>query len=206
MRHPGIPEADRGKFAGLSNGRILEYLKALGITSVELMPVHAFIDESFLVEKGLRNLWGYNSIQFFTPDARFAGPDPAAEFREMVNAIHDAGMEVILDVVYNHTAEGNEYGPTLSFRGIDSQAYYRFEPDDPGRQVNDTGCGNTLNTEHVRVQNLVLDSLAYWHRDMGVDGFRFDLAPVLGRTTEGFSRKHPCWCGSARRRNCTGRN
>ena len=105
MRHPGIPEADRGKFAGLSNGRILEYLKALGITSVELMPVHAFIDESFLVEKGLRNLWGYNSIQFFTPDARFAGPDPAAEFREMVNAIHDAGMEVILDVVYNHTAE-----------------------------------------------------------------------------------------------------
>jgi len=109
----------------------------------------------------------------------------------MVNAIHDAGMEVILDVVYNHTAEGNEYGPTLSFRGIDSQAYYRFEPDEPGRLVNDTGCGNTLNTEHVRVQNLVLDSLAYWHRDMGVDGFRFDLAPVLGRTAEGFSRKHP---------------
>jgi glycogen operon protein len=191
MRHPAVPESDRGKFRGLSNSRILEYLKALGITSVELMPVHTFIDESFLVEKGLRNLWGYNSIQFFTPDARFAGHDPVADFVEMVNAIHDAGMEVILDVVYNHTAEGNEYGPSLSFRGIDSQAYYRYEPEDPGLQINDTGCGNTLNTNHVRVQNLVLDSLVYWHRDMGADGFRFDLATVLGRTGEGFSRKHP---------------
>ena len=190
MRHPGVPEADRGKFRGLSNGRILEYLKALGITSVELMPVQSFIDESFLVEKGLRNLWGYNSIQFFAPDNRFAGHDPVTEFREMVNAIHDAGMEVILDVVYNHTAEGNEHGPTLSFRGIDSQVYYRHEPGKPGQQINDTGCGNTLNTDHVRVQNLVLDSLAYWHRDMGVDGFRFDLATVLGRNQKGFSRKH----------------
>jgi glycogen operon protein len=191
MRHPGVPESDRGKFRGMSNGQVLEYLKALGITSVELMPVHAFIDESFLVEKGLRNFWGYNSIQFFTPDARFAGHDPVAEFAEMVNAIHDAGMEVILDVVYNHTAEGNEYGPSLSFRGIDSQAYYLYEPDQPGRQINYTGCGNTLNTNHVRVQNLVLDSLVYWHRDMGVDGFRFDLATVLGRTGSGFSHKHP---------------
>jgi len=191
MRHPDIPQAERGRFRGLSNGRILDYLKALGVTSVELMPVHALIDEAFLVKKGLRNLWGYNSIQFFTPDPRFAAHDPAEEFREMVNAIHDAGMEVILDVVYNHTGEGDERGPTLSFRGIDNQAYYRFEAGDPGRQVNDTGCGNTLNTDHPRVQNLVLDSLVYWHREMGVDGFRFDLATVLGRTGHGFSRKHP---------------
>jgi glycogen operon protein len=190
MRHPDIPEPDRGKFRGLSNGRVLEYLKALGITSVELMPVHAFIDEAFLVKKGLRNLWGYNSIQFFTPDARFAANDPAAEFREMVTAIHDAGMEVILDVVYNHTGEGDGHGPTLCFRGIDNQTYYRFETGDPGKYVNDTGCGNTLNVDHPRVQNLVLDSLVYWHREMGVDGFRFDLATVLGRTANGFSRKH----------------
>jgi isoamylase len=191
MTHPGIPEKDRGRFPGMSNGQVLDYLKALGITSVELMPVHALIDESFLVKKGLRNLWGYNSIQFFTPDSRFAGDDPTAEFREMVNAIHDAGMEVILDVVYNHTGEGNEHGPTLSFRGIDSQAYYSQEANDPGRYINDTGCGNTLNADHPRVQNLVLDSLVYWHREMGVDGFRFDLATILGRSDQGFSRKHP---------------
>ncbi len=191
MRHPGLPEAERGKFRGLKNGRVLEYLKALGITSVELMPVHSMIDEVFLVRNGQRNLWGYNSIQFFTPDARFCNVDPVGEFKEMVNAIHDAGMEVILDVVYNHTAEGNEHGPTLSFRGIDSQAYYRHEPRDPGRYINDTGCGNTVNADHPRVQDLVLDSLIYWHREMGVDGFRFDLATVLGRTRKGFSRKHP---------------
>jgi glycogen operon protein len=139
----------------------------------------------------LHNLWGYNSIQFFTADSRFAGSDPAEEFREMVNAIHEAGMEVILDVVYNHTGEGGELGPTLSFRGIDNQAYYRLEAGDPGRYVNDTGCGNTLNADHPRVQDLVLDSLVYWHREMGVDGFRFDLATVLGRGAHGFSRKHP---------------
>lgn len=191
MRHPGIPEAERGRFRGLNNGQVLEHLKSLGITSIELMPVHTMVDEAFLAEKGLRNLWGYNSIQFFTPDRRFAVHDPVAEFREMVNAIHDAGMEVILDVVYNHTAEGSEFGPTFSFRGIDSQAYYRHEASDPGRYINDTGCGNTLNSDHVHVQNLVLDSLAYWHRDMGVDGFRFDLATVLGRKKSGFSRKHP---------------
>jgi glycogen operon protein len=191
MRHPDIPEDERGKFRGLSNGQVLDYLKALGITSVELMPVHALIDEAFLVNKGLRNLWGYNSIQFFTADSRFAGSDPVEEFREMVNAIHEAGMEVILDVVYNHTGEGGEHGPSLSFRGIDNQAYYRLEAGDPGRNVNDTGCGNTLNADHPRVQDLVLDSLVYWHREMGVDGFRFDLATVLGRSANGFSRKHP---------------
>jgi glycogen operon protein len=190
MRHPELPDSERGKFSGLKNGQILEYLKALGITSIELMPVHSMIDEAFLVRKDQRNLWGYNSIQFFTPDVRFADRDPVQEFREMVDAIHDAGMEVILDVVYNHTAEGNEHGPTVSFRGIDSQAYYSHEPCDPGRYINDTGCGNTINADHPRVQDLVLDSLVYWHQDMGVDGFRFDLATVLGRTLKGFSRKH----------------
>ena len=192
MRHPDIPEHERGRFRGMSNGRILEYLRALGITSLELMPVQCLIDEEFLVERGLRNFWGYNTVQFFTPDARFATPgvDPAAEFREMVNAIHDARIEVILDVVYNHTGEGGANGPTLSLRGIDNLAYYRTLPDDPGHYVNDTGCGNTLNTCHIRAQNLVLDSLRYWHGELGVDGFRFDLATVLGRTTGGFYKPH----------------
>ena len=191
MRCPGIPEQERGKFRGMRNGQVLDYLKALGITSVELMPVNALIDEAFLVNKGMRNLWGYNPIQFFTPDSRFGVTDPVEEFREMVDAIHDAGMEVILDVVYNHTAEGNEHGPTLSFRGIDSQAYYSHEPDNPRQYINDTGCGNTLNADHRAVQKLVLDSLAYWHRNLSVDGFRFDLATVMGRTGSGFSHKHP---------------
>jgi glycogen operon protein len=191
MRHPGISDAERGKFRGLANGQVLDYLKALGITSVELMPVHRFIDEAFLVEKELRTLWGYNRIQFFAPDSRLADKDPTLEFREMVNAIHDAGLEGILDVVYNHSGEGDENGPTLSFRGIDNLGYYRTEADDPGRYVDDTGCGNTLNADHPRVQDLVLDSLAYWHREMGVDGFRFDLATVLGRGRDGFERTHP---------------
>lgn len=190
MRHPEVPEEDRGRFRGMSNGRILEHLKALGVTSVELMPVHAMVDEQFLAEKGLRNFWGYNSVNFFAPAGRLGGQDPVAEFREMVNAIHDAGMDVILDVVYNHTAEGNERGPTLSLRGADNLAYYRTEPGNPLQYVNDTGCGNTLNSDHIRVQNLVLDSLRYWHREMGVDGFRFDLAPVLGRTGHGFAKSH----------------
>ena len=190
MHHPEVSETDRGRFRGMSNGRILEYLKALGITSLELMPVHAMIDEQFLVEKGLRNFWGYNNVQFFAPDGRFGVADPVAEFREMVDAIHDAGIEVILDVVYNHTGEGGGDGPSLSFRGIDNLAYYRTEPGHPGHYINDTGCGNTLNTDHIRLQNLVLDSLRYWHREMGVDGFRFDLATILGRTRNGFSKPH----------------
>ncbi len=192
MRHPDLPDAERGTFRGMRNGAILDYLKALGVTAVELMPVHAFIDEAFLVQRGLRNFWGYNSINFFTPEPRYAsGRDAAAEFREMVEAIHGAGLEVILDVAYNHTAESDERGPALSFRGIDNLAYYRTEPGEPGRYVNDTGCGNTLNADHPVVQELVLDSLRYWHDRMGVDGFRFDLATVLGRTGEGFETGHP---------------
>jgi glycogen operon protein len=190
MRHPGLSESERGRMRGLSNGRILEYLKALGITSLELMPLFTLVDEAFLVTRGLRNLWGYNSVQFFTPDARFAGDDGVTEFRDMVEAIHDAGLEVLLDVAYNHTGEGDLHGPTFSLRGIDNLAYYRTEPGAPGRYINDSGCGNTLNADNPWAQRLVLDSLRYWHREMGVDGFRFDLATVLGRTSTGYLKRH----------------
>jgi glycogen operon protein len=191
MRHPEVPESERGTFRGMRNGAVLEYLRALGITSVELMPVHAFIDEAFLERRGLRNFWGYNTIGFFAPENRYGHADPAAEFVEMVNAIHEAGLEVILDVVYNHTGESDARGPTLSFRGIDNLAYYRTETGDPGAYVNHTGCGNTLNADHPAVQDLVLDSLRHWHREMGVDGFRFDIATVLGRDGTGFDPQHP---------------
>ncbi|NIL94650.1 MAG: glycogen debranching protein GlgX [Woeseiaceae bacterium] len=191
MLHPDVGERERGKFCGLTNGKILEYIKALGITSIELMPVHAFIDEHHLAKRGLRNFWGYNSISFFAPSSRYAQSDGVAEFREMVNTIHDAGLEVILDVVYNHTGEGDTDGPTISFRGIDNLAYYSTESGSPGSYINDTGTGNTINADSPCVQQLVLDSLRYWHREMGVDGFRFDLAPVLGRHNHGFSVEHP---------------
>jgi len=190
MCHPDIPEQQRGKFCGLSNGRILQYLKALGITSLELMPVYTFVDEAFLEGHGRKNFWGYNSINFFTPEARYASGNAVSEFLEMVNAIHGAGIEVILDVVYNHTAEGDGQGPSFSFRGIDNLSYYRTETDDPSQYINDSGCGNTLRADHPEVQALILDSLVYWHRDMGVDGFRFDLAPILGRTAHGFDPQH----------------
>jgi glycogen operon protein len=191
MRHPDVPEADRGKFAGMCNANVLEYLKALGITSLELMPVHEFIDEHHLHKQGLRNFWGYNTISFFAPSSRYANTDARAEFVDMVRSIHDAGIEVILDVVYNHTGESDTNGPTISFRGLDNLSYYSTEAGAPGTYINDTGCGNTVNADHSRVQQLVLDSLRYWHRDMGVDGFRFDLAPVLGRHDHGFSSSHP---------------
>jgi len=191
MRHPAVAEADRGKFRGLRNRDVLEYFKALGITAVELMPVHAFIDEQHLVNKQLRNFWGYNSISFFAPSERYGGQDGITEFREMVRAIHDAGLEVILDVVYNHTGEGDGTGPTLCFRGLDNLTYYSTEPANPAIYINDTGCGNTVNVDHPQVEQLVLDSLRYWHQDMGVDGFRFDLATVLGRHNHGYSSKHP---------------
>jgi glycogen operon protein len=191
MQHPAISDAERGTFTGMKNAQVLAYLKALGVSSLELMPVHAFIDEAHLARRGLRNFWGYNSISFFAPAPRYAISDGVAEFRDMLRAIHDAGLEVILDVVYNHTGEGDGSGPTLGFRGIDNLAYYSTEPGRPGVYINDTGCGNTINSDHPRVRELVLDSLAYWHRDMGVDGFRFDLAPVLGRHNHGFSPGHP---------------
>jgi isoamylase len=191
MRHPDVPQSDRGRFRGMSNGNVIQYIKSLGITSVELMPVHTCVDEAFLIARGLRNFWGYNSIHFFVPDNRFAVRDGVSEFREMVNVIHDAGIEVILDVVYNHTGESDERGPTLSFRGIDNLSYYRSHADNHGRLINDTGCGNTINADEPVVQQLILDSLSYWHSEMGVDGFRFDLASVLGRTQQGFDSNHP---------------
>lgn len=191
MRHPAVPEADRGRFAGMRNREVLEYLKALGVTSVELMPVLAFIDEHHLFSKGLRNYWGYNTVSFFAPMQRYGAAEPVAELQEMIGAIHDAGLEVLLDVAYNHTGEGDGTGPTVGFRGIDNLAYYRTEPEYPGRYINDTGCGNTINADHPRVQSLILDSLKYLHRDIGFDGFRFDLAPILGRHPDGFSTAHP---------------
>ena len=191
MRHAAVAEPDRGTFNGMRNKDILAYLRALGITSLELMPVHAFIDEQHLAERQLRNLWGYNPISFFAPAGRYARQDGIVEFQEMVHAIHDAGIEVILDVVYNHTGESDKFGPTVCFRGIDNLAYYQTEPDNPGLYINDTGCGNTINGDHPRVQQIVLDSLGYWYRVMGVDGFRFDLAPILGRHAHGFSASHP---------------
>ncbi len=191
MQHPALDDVDRGTFDGMRHKAVLEYLKALGITSLELMPVHAFIDEEHLIDKGLHNFWGYNSISFFAPNPRYAQSDPVGEFRDMVRAIHDAGIEVILDVVYNHTGEGGHLGPSFSFRGLDNLAYYSTEPGSADIYINDTGCGNTLNADHPQLQQLVLDSLRYWHTDMGVDGFRFDLAPVLGRHDHGFSTTHP---------------
>ncbi|MEE4186092.1 MAG: glycogen debranching protein GlgX [Gammaproteobacteria bacterium] len=191
MRHPELSEAERGRFRGLSNGAILDHLRALGITTVELLPVQTFIDEQALVSRGLRNYWGYNPLNFFAPAGRYLAGDDIAEFRDMVAAIHAAGIEVILDVVYNHTAESDARGPTLSFRGLDNQAYYRLAADNPGEYINDTGCGNTLNADHPQVQQLVVASLRYWAEEMGVDGFRFDLAPILGRTAAGFTPAHP---------------
>ncbi len=191
MQHPDIDETQRGKFSGLSNKKIVEYIKALGVTSVEVMPVYAFIDEHHLTDQNLRNLWGYNSISFFAPMPRYANGDADLELREMVRTFHDAGLEVILDVAYNHTGEGGADGPSISFRGIDNHTYYRTPPYAPGEYINDTGCGNTLNVEHPRVRQLIVESLAYYSTVMGVDGFRFDLATILGRREHGFSKGHP---------------
>jgi len=186
-RHPGLPERLRGTYAGLASAEITGYLTSLGVTTVELLPVHTFVDDSHLLDKGLRNYWGYNTISFFAPARRYAAnADFAfAEFKEMVAHLHDAGLEVILDVVYNHTAEGNEHGPTLSFKGIDNASYYRLAPE-RAHYINDTGTGNTVNLSNSRVLQMVMDSLRYWANDMRVDGFRFDLATILGREPHGF--------------------
>jgi len=191
MRHPSVEESARGTFSGLRQADVLAYLKSLGITSIELMPVQAFIDEHHLVSSGLRNYWGYNTINFFSPMQRYARGNPISDFCEMVDSIHDAGFEVIMDVAYNHTGEADHRGPMLSFRGIDNLCYYRVEANDAAKYVNDTGCGNTINADHPVTQQLILDSLRYWANDMGVDGFRFDLATVLGRHDGGFSAIHP---------------
>jgi glycogen operon protein len=184
-RHPELPEELRGTYAGLGHPVSIDYFKKLGITAVELMPVHAFLDDGHLIEKGLRNYWGYNTINFFAPDARYCSAgsegEQIGEFKNMIKALHRAGIEVILDVVYNHTAEGNHLGPTLSFRGIDNPTYYRLMPDNPRFHMDYTGTGNTLNVRNPQVLKLVMDSLRYWVLDMHVDGFRFDLAAALAR-------------------------
>ncbi|MFN3687279.1 glycogen debranching protein GlgX [Salinarimonas sp.] len=186
-RHPGLPPEQRGTYAGLASEEVAGYLRSLGVSAVELLPVHTFVQDSHLLEKGLRNYWGYNSIGFFAPEQVYASnPHFAfAEFKEMVAHLHAAGIEVVLDVVYNHTAEGNELGPTLSFKGIDNASYYRLAPD-PRYYINDTGTGNTVNLSNSRVLQMVMDSLRYWAQDMHVDGFRFDLATILGREPHGF--------------------
>ncbi|MBD9368413.1 glycogen debranching protein GlgX [Xanthomonas sp. XNM01] len=185
MRHPQIPEAQRGTFSALKHDAIVGHLKCLGVTAIELLPVHAYVDDQHLLEKGLRNYWGYNTIGFFAPQSRYLSLDTVAEFKQMVARMHDAGLEVLLDVVYNHTAEGNELGPTLSFKGIDNASYYRLA-ENRRYYINDTGTGNTFDLTNAGALRMVMDSLRYWVRAMRVDGFRFDLATILGRELHGF--------------------
>ena len=191
MRHPAVPEELRGTFRGLTTPEVIQHIKSIGVTAVELLPVHMFVDDSQLLEKDLVNYWGYNTISFFAPARRYASvPDFAfSEFKEMVARLHGASLEVILDVVYNHTAEGNERGPTLSFKGIDNASYYRLLPDQKRYYINDTGTGNTVNLSHPRVIQLVTDSLRYWVEEMHVDGFRFDLGTILAREPYGFDQQ-----------------
>ncbi len=188
MRHPQVPARQRGTFTGMSLPRVVDYVRSLGVTTIELLPIHAYLSDSFLVEKGLSNYWGYQSISFFAPEPRYLASGTLSELKTMVKRFHDAGIEVVLDVVYNHTGEGNHMGPTLSFRGIDNASYYRLLPEDKRFYINDTGCGNTLNLSHPRVVQMVLDSLRYWVEEVHVDGFRFDLASTLGRESYGFDQ------------------
>jgi isoamylase len=184
--HPQIPEQLRGTFGGLADSRVIDYLVKLGITAIEFLPVQAFFDDRYLVEKRLKNYWGYNTLGFFAPAPRYISPGGGLhEFKRMVRKLHEAGIEVILDVVYNHTAEGNQMGPTLSFRGLDNASYYILG-DDPRYYYDTTGCGNTLNLKHPRVLQMVMDSLRYWVEECHVDGFRFDLATALGRERDHF--------------------
>ena len=185
-RHPDIPAAIRGTYGGLADPSLVQYLRELGITSLELLPVHHFVDDKFLLDRGLRNYWGYNTIAFFAPEPRYrAGRelgDEVRQFKQMVKALHRAGIEVILDVVYNHTAEGNHLGPTFSLKGIDNRTYYRLVPDSPRHYFDYTGTGNSLNVRHPQTLRLIMDSLRYWVEDMHIDGFRFDLASTLARS------------------------
>ncbi len=186
MLHPDVPEKLRGTYAGVATEPVIAHLRSLGVTAIELMPVHYFLDDRHLIDKGLRNYWGYNTLGFFALEPRYAAnpgkpSEVIREFKQMVKDLHNAGFEVIQDVVYNHTAEGNHAGPTLSFRGIDNLAYYRTVPDDPRHYMDFTGCGNTLNMVHPHSVQLLMDSLRHWVTEMHVDGFRFDLASALAR-------------------------
>ena len=189
--NPELSENLRGTFRGLTDPAVVRHLKSIGVTAIELLPIHTFVNDDYLLDKNLTNYWGYNTIGFFSPARRYGSvPDFAfAEFKEMVARLHDSGLEVILDVVYNHTAEGNEKGATLSFKGIDNASYYRLLPDQKRYYINDTGTGNTVNLSHPRVIQMVTDSLRYWAQDMHVDGFRFDLGTILAREPYGFDQQ-----------------
>ena len=190
--HPGVPAALRGTYAGLAQPVVIDYFKSLGITAVELMPIHQFVHDRILIDRGLRNYWGYNSICYFAPHHEYSAAgyqgQQVQEFKQMVHDLHEAGIEVILDVVYNHTAEGNHLGPVLSYKGIDNRAYYRLVEDDLRHYMDYTGTGNSLNMRHPRVLQLVMDSLRYWITEMHVDGFRFDLAAALARELKDVDR------------------
>ena len=185
--HPAVPADLRGKYLGLTVAPVIEHIKSIGVTAVELLPCQAFVTEQFLRDRGLSNYWGYNPVAWFAPANEYAVHDAVVEFKAMVKALHAAGIEVILDVVFNHTAEGNESGPLLSLRGIDNSVYYRLMPQDWRLYENVTGCGNTVSCEHPQVRTLIIDCLKYWVEEMHVDGFRFDLATVLGREINGFN-------------------
>jgi glycogen operon protein len=186
IAHPEVPPEIRGTYAGLASDPMIRHFTELGVTALELLPVHGFVDDKHLVDAGRRNYWGYNSIAFFAPDTRYRSTDvPGSgvrEFKQMVKRLHEAGIEVILDVVYNHTAEGNHLGPTISFKGIDNPTYYRLVGNDPRFYFDYTGTGNTLNVRHPQTLQLIMDSLRYWITEMHVDGFRFDLASTLARS------------------------
>lgn len=181
-----VPPRERGTYAALGHPKVIEHLKRIGVTALELMPIHAFTQDRFLQEKGLRNYWGYNTLGFFAPEQSYFATDTQDELRRAVRRLHAAGIEVILDVVYNHTCEGSERGPTLSWRGLDNATYYRLLSDNPRYSINDTGTGNTLNLSKARVIQMVADSLRYWATSFGIDGFRFDLGLTLGREDDGF--------------------
>src|SRR5207302_7824570 len=190
--HPDVEEELRGTYAGFAHPAVVEHLQTLGVTAVELMPIHQFVQDQRLLDMSLRNYWGYNSIGFFAPHNGYSSSgqrgEQVLEFKQMVKALHAAGIEVILDVVYNHTAEGNQLGPMLSFRGIDNAAYYRLVAQDPRYYMDYTGTGNSLNMRHPQVLQLVMDSLRYWVQEMHVDGFRFDLASALARVLHDVDR------------------
>lgn len=183
-----VPAELQGSFLGISHSSMIAHYRAMGITTIELLPVQQFISEKFLQNKNLSNYWGYNSLSFFVPHSDYLNTEQVFEFKQMVDELHQAGLEVLIDVVYNHTAESDCLGPTLSFRGIDNKSYYRLNPEEPRYYINDTGCGNTVNMSHPRVLQMVMDSLRYWVEVMGVDGFRFDLASILGRENHGFDK------------------
>ena len=209
MRHPDIPPALRGTYAGLGHEAAIAHLLDLGVTTVELLPVHQNVPEAFLVARGLTNYWGYNTIGFFAPHNGYSAAVQAgrpggqvAEFKTMVDALHRAGLEVVLDVVFNHTAEAGPDGPALCFRGIDNLAYYRVDPGDPGAYYDTTGCGNSLNAGDPIMLQLMMDSLRYWLTEMHADGFRFDLAPTLARQEGASTRCRPSWTCAPRTRWC----